>query len=101
MQRILVWDWPTRLVHWLLVALVSFSWGSAEYEHMDLHRYSGYTILGLLVFRLYWGFFGSATARFKNFVKGPSTIANYTRSLFSSSAPSAFSLQPSASEIGH
>jgi cytochrome b len=79
-HRIHVWDWPTRLVHWLLVALVFFSWGSAEYHHMDLHRYSGYTVLGLLVFRLYWGIFGSDTARFANFVKGPRAIANYLRS---------------------
>src|SRR5262249_5537036 len=80
MQRILIWDWPTRLVHWLLVALVFFSWGAAEYQHMDLHRYSGYTILGLLVFRLYWGIAGSETARFANFVKGPRAVADYLRS---------------------
>jgi len=80
MQRITVWDWPTRLIHWLIVALVSFSWGSATYGHMDLHRYSGYSMLGLLVFRMYWGFFGSYTARFANFVKGPRAIADYLRS---------------------
>lgn len=80
MKKIRIWDWPTRLIHWLLVALVFFSWGSAEYGHLDLHRYSGYTILGLLVFRLYWGFVGSDTARFFVFVKGPSGIAKYLRS---------------------
>jgi cytochrome b len=79
MQRILVWDWPTRLIHWLLVLLVFFSWGSAEYGQMELHRYSGYTVLGLLIFRIYWGMFGSETARFARFVKGPATIMNYVR----------------------
>jgi cytochrome b len=80
MQHIQIWDWPTRLIHWLLVALVFFSWGAAEYQHMDLHRYSGYTILGLLVFRFYWGIAGSETARFANFVKGPRAVAAYLRS---------------------
>jgi cytochrome b len=79
MQRIRIWDWPTRLVHWLLVALVFFSWGSAKYQHMDLHRYSGYTVLGLLMFRLYWGFVGSDTARFSRFIKGPSSVLAYLR----------------------
>jgi cytochrome b len=98
MQRILIWDWPTRLVHWLLAPLVFFSWGAAEFEHMDLHRYSGYTILGLLVFRLYWGIVGSHTARFKNFVKGPRAVLSYLRE---ASGPTAYSLQPKASRIGH
>ena len=101
MPRILIWDWPTRLVHWLLVALVFFSWGAAEYQHMDLHRYSGYTILGLLVFRLYWGIFGSHTARFKKFVKGPRAVFAYVRSLVSSSEPTAYGLQPTAHQVGH
>jgi cytochrome b len=46
---------------------------------MDYHRYSGYTLLGALVFRLYWGFFGGTTARFAQFVKGPRTILQYVR----------------------
>jgi len=79
MNRIRVWDLPTRLVHWLLVALLAFSWWSAESGYMDYHRYSGYTLLGVLVFRLYWGFFGSATARFTQFVKGPRAILEYIR----------------------
>jgi len=104
--RIRIWDWPTRLIHWLLVALVFFSWGSAEYGHLDLHRYSGYTVLGLLAFRLYWGFFGSATARFANFVKGPGAVLDYIREQRASnpralSEPRAYSLQPGASAPGH
>ena len=80
MNNIRVWDLPTRLVHWLLVALVAFSWWSAENHHMDYHRYSGYVLLGVLVFRVYWGFVGGATARFNNFVRGPRAIIEYLRS---------------------
>jgi cytochrome b len=46
---------------------------------MDWHRYSGYAVLGVLVFRIYWGIVGSDTARFANFVKGPRSIAQYFR----------------------
>jgi cytochrome b len=79
MQRIRIWDLPTRLVHWSLVALVAFSWWTAENGRMDWHRYSGYAVLGVLVFRIYWGIVGSDTARFAHFIKGPRAIAQYFR----------------------
>ncbi len=74
-----VWDVPVRAIHWSLAALVAFSWWSAKSDHLDWHRMSGYTILGLLVFRLIWGFVGSQPARFANFLAGPRTVANYLR----------------------
>ncbi len=74
-----VWDAPIRIIHWLMVALVAFSWWTAENNNLEWHRYSGYALLGLLVFRVYWGFFGSETARFGNFVKGPRAIWSYVR----------------------
>jgi len=51
--RARLWDGPTRIVHWALVALIGFSWWSAETDHMDWHRLAGYGVLGLVVFRLY------------------------------------------------
>jgi cytochrome b len=69
-----VWDAPLRAFHWLLVVLVAFSWWSAENGVMHWHRYSGYTVLTLLLFRLYWGFAGSTTARFAQFVRGPRAV---------------------------
>jgi cytochrome b len=77
--RVHVWDVPTRLSHWLLVGLFAFSWWSADNHHMDYHRYSGYALLGVLVFRVYWGLVGSHTARFAHFVKGPRAIWRYVR----------------------
>jgi cytochrome b len=76
----LVWDVPTRLFHWSLVALLGFSWWSAETDHMDWHRYSGITVCGLIVFRILWGFVGTSTARFAQFVKGPRAVWSYVRS---------------------
>jgi cytochrome b len=70
-----VWDLPTRLVHWLLAALIAFSWWSVKNHHTDWHIWSGIAILTLLLFRLQWGFVGSSTARFASFVRGPRAVA--------------------------
>ena len=76
-----VWDLPTRLFHWLLVALIAFSWWSAENDEFDLHIWSGLAVLTLLVFRLLWGLVGSSTARFVNFIRGPRAILAYLRDM--------------------
>lgn len=73
-----IWDLPTRLFHWLLAALIAFSWWAHE-DHLNWHRMSGYAIAGLLVFRLWWGIAGSSTARFSGFLKGPRSILAYVK----------------------
>ena len=78
-----VWDLPVRLVHWLLAALIAFSWWSVNYHHTDWHIWSGFAILTLLLFRLLWGLFGSSTARFANFVRGPKAVGRYLRGQWS------------------
>jgi cytochrome b len=75
--RVRVWDVPTRLVHWLMAVLVTFSWWTAETGRMAWHQYSGYSLLALVCFRIYWGFFGSSTARFRRFVRGPGVVVSY------------------------
>lgn len=79
--RVRIWDGPLRLVHWLIVVCVATSWWTAENGELEYHRYSGYILLGLLIFRLYWGFVGGDTARFANFVKGPKATLAYLRGL--------------------
>jgi cytochrome b len=74
-----VWDLPIRLFHWLLAALIGFSWWSIENNHTDWHIWSGVAILTLLVFRLLWGIVGSSTARFASFVRGPGPVLAYLR----------------------
>ena len=76
-----IWDAPVRLFHWLLVGLLAFSWWSGEHHDMDWHRRSGYAILALLIFRIYWGFFGGRTARFAQFVRGPRAAFAYALAL--------------------
>jgi cytochrome b len=80
-RRILVWDLPTRLFHWLLVLLVSaaFVTGLQGGNLMAWHGRIGALILGLLAFRLAWGAVGSTYARFSQFVRGPGAVAAYLR----------------------
>lgn len=76
-----IWDPTVRLFHWLLVALIAFSWWSGEQHDMERHRLSGYAILALLVFRVFWGFAGPRTARFATFVRGPGAVLAYMKGL--------------------
>ncbi len=82
-QRIKLWDLPVRLTHWSFVALMPALWWTAEHDQMDWHKRLGYVALGLILFRIYWGLFGSSTARFAGFVKGPRAVFAYIRTLFS------------------
>jgi cytochrome b len=78
-----VWDLPTRLFHWLLVVLVAVSFTAAVIggNAMQYHEWSGFAILILLVFRITWGFVGSRTSRFSDFVKGPVAVWRYATDL--------------------
>lgn len=81
-QRILVWDLPTRLFHWLLAATFAGAWLTADSERwIDVHAALGYTFAGLIAFRLVWGFIGSRTARFSSFVTGPGPVKRYLWSI--------------------
>ena len=79
MARIKVWDLPTRLFHWLLVALIAAAFVTESLGVMEWHGRVGLAILGLLVFRIVWGFVGSTYARFCTFVKGPQSIKAYLK----------------------
>lgn len=78
-----VWDVPTRLFHWSLVFCIISAWVSFRYAEtlgdptLKWHRFNGYAILILLVFRLIWGFVGSSTSRWSAFVTWPWHAAAY------------------------
>lgn len=79
--RQFIWDWPTRVFHWALVGLIAAQWWTAENNVMDVHRLLGQVMVGLLVFRIYWGFAGTPTSRFGHFIKWPGSIIAYVRGL--------------------
>ena len=94
-RKVKVWDIWVRLFHWLLVALVLLSYLTGEIggfdftmpvtdqfiSNINVHMWSGMAIFGLLVFRIIWGFAGSSTARFVNFLRSPKVIIDYVKSV--------------------
>ena len=91
-----VWDLPTRLFHWLLVALVvsSFATGKIGGNWMLYHERCGEAILALLMFRIVWGFIGSSPSRFRTFLAGPTTVFRYALTLFRQEADHHLSHNP-------
>jgi cytochrome b len=77
--RVSVWDVPTRITHWLMVLLFAVSWWTGKGGRLEWHRWSGYALLGLLAFRIFWAFFGSSTARFAQFLRGPREVVAYLK----------------------
>ena len=77
----LVWDWPVRIGHWLMVLLVAACWWTAENQAILYHSYCAYALLAVVVFRLYWGFNGSSTARFSQFLCKPPQALHYLKTL--------------------
>lgn len=81
-QAILVWDVPTRMFHWLLVVSFGGAFLTAESErYRDVHVMLGYTVLGLIAFRLLWGFLGTRYAQFRSFLFKPGELVGYVLSL--------------------
>ncbi|PPD40097.1 MAG: cytochrome B [Methylobacter sp.] len=76
-----IWDFPTRLFHWSLVLAVVAAYITATLggNLMDWHGRIGSFILGLLVFRLIWGFVGSTHARFGSFFPTLPRLAAYLK----------------------
>ncbi len=66
-----VWDIWIRIFHWAVVVLVAEQIATGELGWLDAHIAGGCALLGLLLFRLAWGFAGSDTARFARFVRSP------------------------------
>lgn len=82
-DRVAVWDWPVRVVHWSIVVLVvaMVTTGLIGNEALVWHMRLGQGLLALVIFRILWGFAGSANARFATFVRGPRAVIEYARSL--------------------
>jgi cytochrome b len=77
-RRILVWDVPTRVFHWLQVLSFGAAYLTAFSERLrNYHVALGYILLGLLVFRMLWGFIGTRYARFKSFLFNPKEVIAY------------------------
>ena len=72
-NKVKVWDLSLRLFHFILIFLIIGSYVSAKFDILNIHQYFGVSLLGLICFRILWGFIGTNYSRFASFnisVKG-------------------------------
>lgn len=77
-----IWDPVTRLWHWVLALAVALNWTFGTFMSFDTvrwHFYIGYLILGLMTFRILWGFFGPAKVRFAALIPKPASVIQYAK----------------------
>jgi len=79
-NEIKVWDPLVRIFHWTLVAAFTIAYLSED-DWQDIHVLAGYTVAGLVAFRILWGFIGPKHARFSDFVFSPSTVMGYLKDM--------------------
>jgi cytochrome b len=79
-NSIKVWDIAVRVFHWSLALAFTVAWLSED-DFEDLHVIAGYTVLGLICFRVVWGFIGPQYARFSDFIYSPAEIKQYLKGL--------------------
>ena len=92
--HVVIWDWALRLVHWLMVLLVPALWWTAEQGWMGWHQRLGLTLLSLVLFRVFWGFFGTWTARFIPMLMALGSLPSYIRTAFVPHAHATFGHNP-------
>ncbi|VAX11525.1 Cytochrome b [hydrothermal vent metagenome] len=85
-ETIQVWDPLVRLFHWTLVLAFSIAFITEE-DYLRLHSIAGYSVIGLLAFRLLWGLCGPRYARFKDFVYSPAHILKYLKHVMRNKSP--------------
>jgi len=92
MKRVYVWTLPTRIFHWLFVALILGAWISVQEDRwLNIHAAIGSAVGALVLFRIVWGFMGPKYSRFGDFNLSLDALREYLTSL----------LNPSRHYIGH
>lgn len=81
-KEIKVWDPVVRIFHWALVLFVAIAFYTGD-DLLKFHVQAGYAVLALIVFRVFWGFFGPKYARFSEFFYRPKVVYGYLKDLLS------------------
>ncbi len=94
MKSELVWDWPIRVFHWIMVIVFSalVITGKSEGDYLELHVDLGYVLSGVLVARILYGFLGSHYGRFYQACSSIKNVFHYTSSMFN---------KKTVPEVGH
>ncbi|KQZ01965.1 cytochrome B [Pseudolabrys sp. Root1462] len=81
-----VWDPLVRVFHWSLATLFLVAYATGD-DIEKVHIAAGYTIAGLVAFRVIWGLIGPQHARFSNFLRSPAATFVYLRDVAMFRAP--------------
>ena len=73
----MIWDLNTRIFHLMLILTIIISIISGKFSYFYIHEISGMTLFFLILFRIYWGFFGGYYSKFKNFNLNKNSLFNY------------------------
>lgn len=88
MKNTRVYDWPTRIIHWLFAAsfLGAFFIAKSfddESAYFPYHMLLGFILVMAVGLRFIWGFIGSKYARFSSFPLSPTKFIAYFKNLLS------------------
>ena len=87
LEKVVIWDLPTRVFHWLFLGSYVLAWLTYDDNRfLYIHVFAGYVFLGLLVFRLIWGFIGTHYARFHSFAHDWDSVTDYLKGLLNGRA---------------
>ena len=73
----MIWDLNIRIFHLMLIITIIISIISGKFSYFYIHEISGITLFFLILFRIYWGFFGGYYSKFKNFNLNKNSLFNY------------------------
>jgi cytochrome b/uncharacterized membrane protein YkoI len=85
-NQVKIWDPLVRIFHWALVTAFTIAYFTDDEDVLLPHVWAGYIVIGLLVFRLLWGFVGTTHARFSDFIYAPSAAIAFVRNTFKGKA---------------
>lgn len=102
MRNTLVYDWPTRVFHWMFALLFIGAFFIAKVLDDDsalypYHMIMGLTMAALVVFRIFWGLFGTRYAKFNSFMLSPVSVVEYFKDLLTSKTSKVLSHNPASS----
>lgn len=79
-----IWSLPSRVFHWLFVALILLAFLTDDDKILNYHALIGYGVLILLIFRFFWGYIGPKYSRFKDFPLALRDVKEFALNIFSS-----------------
>ncbi len=82
MQKSYIWSLPTRVFHLLFALFILIAFLTDDDKLLKYHAIAGYSILILLVFRVYWGYFGPKYSLFRDFPANKSEAKEFFKNIF-------------------